>query len=120
MQVSVADGRDQIADPPAPAGRRALRMGRLEEALLVVVAEQFGRQADGLGQILRLGRRLHQRADIEQHRHLALIEQRKQRRHGGRQGVMAPAQERLVGAQQHRRQCLAGQRDTRPGLQIAA
>ena len=80
MQVSnelvrIARQRD-VAEPAAPAHRRAFGAVRLPHGLLVVVREQFRRQRirDAIGAlVLRQRRRLDQRPDVELHREPARI-----------------------------------------------
>ena len=76
---------EQVADPAAPARGRAFGVGGLPEALLVVVAEQLGRQRHALVGVIGLAGRLDQSADVEHHRQPAGVEHGDERREIGRQ-----------------------------------
>ena len=66
---------DQVGHLASPTDGAAFRSRRLPKRGLVVVRKELGGQRHRFGAVLRLGRRAHQRADVEQYPELSAIEQ---------------------------------------------
>ena len=90
----------QVAHAAAPAGGGAFGRGRLPVGLLVVVRKQLGRQRHRACLVLRQRGGLHQRADVQQHRHLSGVEQGRERVQARRQRILPAARQRGARLQQ--------------------